>query len=731
MSSSLEARGRAAGAAVRRAADGLVPDHGSLPARGRRRLIVMPALGVLAVIGVVLASVSRSDGEAQVVAGSAGDLPRLVLSQVPVGLTEVRAVELPPEGSGAVQPLGRDTSLRLYGRSTSGGPFAGGDLGLFVSRGGTLATDAGESEVRTVRGRQAVLADVPDQRGLRSLSFEEVPGLTVVVASRSEDDDALVAFADDLEQVGDSMQPAELDDGFHLVAEQRSASVPEQASLPIPPRAEGHAVSFIGRSEDAAAERYVIASVHAGSADHLIVLRWWFDGETRTIRGHEGVLARREVVSTNVATGSDGMTAAEVSTSEVFVLAWEEADGVLVTMASRATSEEELLGAARSLREASDEEWQDLLSAAEEVPGPNVAGGADARERTALDGPTTSIGAGPVVVVPDVGGLGLAAARAAVAGRGLRAEVEITDATSPGSTVVAQEPPAGARVERGAAVGLRTAGAAPSEADQCPGAVHPLAGEADLLPRSGDTDLEVVRPLVEPLRQLLERSYPSATGVYLAHRGGQVWSTGASGTVQVQQVEDYQLVVELGDEADCPPQPTSHGAPVAFVLAPPMAGARCSADTPTGQPGPSEMDVLVFFSCGDGSASSPEELFEQTRPASRRVVRTPSVLAAALEALVAGPTRVERGVGFASSFSSATAGSVRGVNVEDGLAIVDLTRLPDNASTSAGSAYLLAELRSTVFQFPSVTALELRLEGSCEAFNEALQASGCRRIPRP
>ncbi len=60
----------------------------------------------------------------------------------------------------------------------------------------------------------------------------------------------------------------------------------------------------------------------------------------------------------------------------------------------------------------------------------------------------------------------------------------------------------------------------------------------------------------------------------------------------------------------------------------------------------------------------------------------------------------------------------------------DLRPLIPNASTSAGSEMLLAQLGATVFQFPTVASVEYRIEGSCDAFFEWLQR-GCEVIERP
>lgn len=148
---------------------------------------------------------------------------------------------------------------------------------------------------------------------------------------------------------------------------------------------------------------------------------------------------------------------------------------------------------------------------------------------------------------------------------------------------------------------------------------------------------------------------------------------------------------------------------------------------PRPQPGPEQMEVKAFFNCGaDAEEISPFAVY-------RLVPRSPQVLRASLEALLAGPTDAESGASLSSWFSSETEGMLRSVVITDGHAVVDFEDLRPvipNASTSAGSALLLSQLDATVFQFATVRSVEYRIEGSCEAFTEWLQFGGCERRTR-
>lgn len=148
--------------------------------------------------------------------------------------------------------------------------------------------------------------------------------------------------------------------------------------------------------------------------------------------------------------------------------------------------------------------------------------------------------------------------------------------------------------------------------------------------------------------------------------------------------------------------------------------------SPRQRPAPGQMEVKAYLSCDaeDGAL----------RPVYRLVPESAGVLRASLEALLAGPSAEERAASLGSWFSAETAGMLRSVTVDDGHAVVDFDDLRPvipNASSSAGSERLLAQLDATVFQFRSVESVEYRIQGSCEAFNEWLQYGGCTPRTRP
>jgi putative hemolysin len=97
----------------------------------------------------------------------------------------------------------------------------------------------------------------------------------------------------------------------------------------------------------------------------------------------------------------------------------------------------------------------------------------------------------------------------------------------------------------------------------------------------------------------------------------------------------------------------------------------------------------------------------------------------ALQELLAGPSETERADGFGSWFSADTAGLLESVEVDDGVALVSfdgaLASTIPNASTSCGSANLLAQLDATVAEFDEVDRAIYALDGDVDAFYEWLQ----------
>ncbi len=141
------------------------------------------------------------------------------------------------------------------------------------------------------------------------------------------------------------------------------------------------------------------------------------------------------------------------------------------------------------------------------------------------------------------------------------------------------------------------------------------------------------------------------------------------------------------------------------------------AALPDPEPEPATVEVEVFFT-NDQLGDPCGEVFAVTR-----TVDTDDPIRGALQALLAGPTDDERADGYGGWFSEATAELLLDVEVVDGVAHVtfaDLRPVIPNASTSCGSAALLAELDQTLLAFDDVDDTRYALADQT-AFYEWLQ----------
>jgi hypothetical protein len=147
------------------------------------------------------------------------------------------------------------------------------------------------------------------------------------------------------------------------------------------------------------------------------------------------------------------------------------------------------------------------------------------------------------------------------------------------------------------------------------------------------------------------------------------------------------------------------------VTATPVAAAPAEAGA--------TVRVKVFFPKGTGGPCG------RVVPVWRRV-QAPAVLRGAMTALLRGPTKAERARGYGGWFSGRTAGKLRSVNLVGGVASIDfrdLRRIIPGASTSCGSALLLAQLNRTARQFATVDRAVYSINGSRQVFYEWLQRS--------
>ncbi len=148
-----------------------------------------------------------------------------------------------------------------------------------------------------------------------------------------------------------------------------------------------------------------------------------------------------------------------------------------------------------------------------------------------------------------------------------------------------------------------------------------------------------------------------------------------------------------------------------------LALAAATAHSRPAAPVPDLVRVHVFFPRGGPGPSC-------TRVYARdRTVRAPGVLAGAMRSLVKGPTAAERKLGYGGWFGAKTAGTLRSARVARGVAYVDFRTFSGaipNASSSCGSALLMAQLDRTARQFPTVRMTLYSFDGKARAFYEWL-----------
>lgn len=149
--------------------------------------------------------------------------------------------------------------------------------------------------------------------------------------------------------------------------------------------------------------------------------------------------------------------------------------------------------------------------------------------------------------------------------------------------------------------------------------------------------------------------------------------------------------------------------------------ASCNATedgSPTPTPSPTEVaEQTVDIYLHSGNSEECAEVVAVQRPVEARSLR------AAMEQLLAGPTEEEISQGLGGWFSVATESLLISAEIDGDLARVDfedLRTVIPNASSSCGSAMLLAQLDGTAGQF-GVTATLYSIEGDPQVFYEWLQ----------
>lgn len=337
--------------------------------RPTRRAWAVGASGVI-VIAALVAFAADRDGDRSVALRATVDAerpPPMAPTAVPDGLAPAAALDLPLAGG-----AGLPTALLLYGEPGAPDPFLRGDIAVFATdTNGQQVDDTTGPDAVEVRGRRGTYTDafaVPEL-GLKALRWLDEGDLFIQVVSRSFTREELVAAATALDvEDGNLVAGRPLPRDLRLVAQQSRASVPS-GSAPIPLGVSGHVVSYTSPSTDAGPERHLVVGSHAGGAEVLAVLRWYYGPAARPqpVSGYAGMLAslpgsRSQSCS---ATDADGPRArCETTETEAFVLAWTTATGVVV-LSSSGVGEADLVRSAGTVAALDDPGWQRLRRAAE------------------------------------------------------------------------------------------------------------------------------------------------------------------------------------------------------------------------------------------------------------------------------------------------------------------------------------------------------------------------------
>ncbi|MFA5131215.1 MAG: GerMN domain-containing protein [Patescibacteria group bacterium] len=187
------------------------------------------------------------------------------------------------------------------------------------------------------------------------------------------------------------------------------------------------------------------------------------------------------------------------------------------------------------------------------------------------------------------------------------------------------------------------------------------------------------------------------------------------------------------------PLPKKEGNEINGPVACTMEAKICPDGSAVGRSGPN----CEFAPCPSEATTSPNELKPSVSlyfgnsnfnpnaadcaavyPREHLIAGTDSNPNLALQELFKGPSADDKAQGYYSWFSEATVDILNNVVVENGTAKVDLKDirlLIPNASTSCGSAQLLAEMTTTLKQFSDIKTVVFSINGDAATFYEWLQ----------
>jgi hypothetical protein len=360
MTVDVDTRMRSAGDSLVRASERLSP---AAPPRSLRPIATVVA-GVVAAVALAAGTVAvmatgEDDGRDTYTSTS---VPRLVPDVIPDGLRPSGVTELPLDAD--VVP--GSVPITVYGDPAADDPFADADLAIYTS-GRPVVPDQrhelGETDDVTVRGH-AGLADEYVPSGVLLL-WQEDPGLSIGMGSRTLDLDQLLAIAEGLVVDADArtVDLGPLPDGLAgtlapVGSVDDFATSPAYAPVGLTVPASGGGYMAVYRPVDPE-DLFTGASVaaFAGGADVLAVVRWMTFTDTATdVRGHPGWAGSYQLPPWD---DGEGIVP---GTENLFIstLVWEEAPGVLALVQTFG-ADADARAMAESLRPVTDDEWTRLV----------------------------------------------------------------------------------------------------------------------------------------------------------------------------------------------------------------------------------------------------------------------------------------------------------------------------------------------------------------------------------
>lgn len=116
-------------------------------------------------------------------------------------------------------------------------------------------------------------------------------------------------------------------------------------------------------------------------------------------------------------------------------------------------------------------------------------------------------------------------------------------------------------------------------------------------------------------------------------------------------------------------------------------------------------------------------------PVTRKIPKTTAIAKAALEEMFKGVTKEEEAKGYGSIPTAESNGVLKSINVKNGAAYVNFTKLileqMGNATTSCGGGQYFGMIEKTLTQFPTIKKVYYAVEGDTNEFYEWVQVGEC------